>query len=131
MLRKLSLTASLGLSLSFAVAAYSQIAVPSDSVTVQMGNMGPAPAPNGHLQVQYNVNGQGVNQSQGSLIRFDLSALPPGLMSANIQSASLTLFVDSGGNPGTITVCQLAPTPLWSSSTITGTTVPSCSAVAT
>ena len=134
MVRKFFAVASLGLSLSFVMAAYGQTAVPSDSVTVQMGNMGPAPAPNGHLQVQYNVNAQGVDQSQDSFIRFNLSSLPAGLTPANIQSASLTLFVDAGGSPGTVTVCQSAgppTTPLWSSSTITGTTAPSCSSVAT
>ena len=128
MLRKFLVAALLGL--CPVMAAFGQSAVPSDNVTVQMNNNGPGQN-NGHLQAQYNVNGQGVNQSQEALIKFNLSSLPAGLTPAKIQTATLTLFVDGGGNPGTITVCELAASPLWSSSTITGTNMPLCSAVAT
>lgn len=109
MLRKF--LAVIPLALCVAIPPYGQSAFPSDNVTVQLNNTWRWQN-NGHLQMQHYVNGQGVDQSQESLIRFNLSSLPAGLTPANIQTASLTLFVDGGGTPGTITVCELAATPL-------------------
>jgi hypothetical protein len=117
--------------LCFKAAAYGQTAVPSDNVTIQMNNNALGQIGGGHMQIQYNANGQGVNQSNDALIRFNLSTLPAGLNPANIQSASLILFVDGGGSPGTVTVCELVATPLWKASTVSGTNAPLCSAVAT
>jgi Collagen triple helix repeat (20 copies) len=125
--RKLLAGAVLGL--CFAAAAYGQTLVPSATVSVQMNNN--AGANNDHLQIQYNANGQGVNQSNEGLITFNLATLPAGLTAANIQSANLILFVEGGGSPGTITACELAATPVWSPSTVTGTTMPLCGSVAT
>ncbi len=102
---------------------------PSDNVTVQVGSAGGG-MDNGHLQVQYQVNGKGQNQSNESLIRFNLTGLlssNPPVTAADIQSANLILFVNSGGAGGNVTVCELAATPLWSSAAITGTTIPTCS----
>lgn len=107
--------------------ALAQNLTPSDSVSVQMGSNNPG-TNNGHLQVQYSLNGQNQNVSTQSLIKFDLSALAAaGVTSSDIQSANLILFVNSGGGPGgNVTVCELAGT--WSSSSITGTNAPACPA---
>jgi hypothetical protein len=103
--------------------------LPSDNAFVQLSsnNLGQN---NGHLQVQYSVNGQNVNQSTVSLIRFDLSPLlksTPAVSSTDVQSANLILFVDSGGAAGNVTVCELVATPVWSSASVTGNTTPGCS----
>jgi hypothetical protein len=87
--------------------------LPTQSVTVQQGsnNLGQN---NGHLQVQYSVNGQKVNQSTDSLITFDLSPLlasVPIVTASDVQSANLILFANSGGAGGNVTVCELAATP--------------------
>ncbi len=118
------------MTLAFGITSYGQTAVPTDDVTIQMNNNGPAQT-DGNIHIQYAANSQGLNQSHNGLIKFNLSSLPAGLTAANIQSATLTLFVDAGGSPGTITVCQLASSPLWSGATVTGTTAPACSSVAT
>ncbi len=111
------------------ILARAQNLPPSDNVTVQMGSNGGGMV-NGHLQVQYSVNGQHQNQSTESLIRFNLSSLlsnTPPVTASDIGSANLILYVDGGGTGGNVTVCELAATPVWSSSTITGNTIPACS----
>jgi hypothetical protein len=75
MVRKLFAVASLVLSIAIVMTASCQSLVPTDSATVQMGTNTPPPPPPGHLQIQYNVNPQGVNQSWNTRIRFDLSEL--------------------------------------------------------
>jgi len=96
-------------------------AVPSQTANVQMGNNGGSSG--NTIKVQYKVNGQGVNQSWDGFIQFDLSVFPA-LTPAQIQKATLVLFVENGGNPGTVSVCQVATA--WSSSTITGNNAPGC-----
>ena len=76
-------------------------------------------------QLQYNVNGQGVNQSQDAYLQFDLSVFPAGLTPASIQKATMVLWVENGGNAGSVSVCQIL-TP-WAFATITGTNTPVCS----
>ena len=109
--------------------ALAQNLTPSDTVSVQMNTNNPGQN-NGHLQVQYQVNGQNLNTSTESLIRFDLSALTKaGVTPSDVQSANLILFVNSGGGPaGSVTVCELAATPVWTASTVTGTKIPGCPA---
>jgi hypothetical protein len=118
------------MTLAFGITSSGQTAVPTDDVTIQMNNSGPAQT-GGDLHIQYAANAQGLNQSHNGLIRFNLNSLPAGLTAANIQSATLTMFVEAGGSPGTITVCELASSPLWTGSTVTGTTAPGCSSVPT
>ena len=109
--------------------ALAQNLTPSDTVSVQM-NSNNGGQNNGHLQVQYSVNGQNQNVSTESLIRFDLSALSAAHVTpSDVQSANLILFVNSGGGPaGSVTVCELAAAPVWSASNITGTKIPGCPA---
>jgi YVTN family beta-propeller protein len=105
-----------------ATIAWSQ-AVPSQTANIQLGSNN-GPRAGSSIQVQYNVNGQGVNQSWDGYIQFDLSVFPPGLTSAQVQKATLIFFVEKGGSPGTVSVCQLATS--WSSTTITGNNAPTC-----
>ncbi len=102
--------------------AYGQ-AVPLDDVTVQLTANG-GDLRNPHLHVQWNQNAQGVNQSQVSFINFTTSMFPSGLTAPQIQKATLLLFVEKGGQPGNITVCELASA--WSSSNMTGNAFPPC-----
>lgn len=82
-----------------------------------------------HLHIKYQVNGSGVNQSQESVIQFNLAVVPPGVTASNIQEADLVLYIDpSSVTPGTITVCELASTPAWQTGTITGANLPVCNA---
>ena len=96
-------------------------AVPSQTADVQMGSNGGSDG--NTLRVQYKVNHQGANQSWEGFIQFDLTVFPP-LTPAQIQQATLVLYVENGGNPGTVSVCQVATA--WSASTITGNNAPGC-----
>ena len=120
--------------LSASTIAWGQ-AIPSDVANVQLGNSRSGANTGGDdgtggankIQIQYKVNGQGVNQSQEGYIKFNLSVFP-NLTWQNIQKATLVLYVQNGGNQGTFTVCQLAQN--WSSATITGNNAPTCTNVA-
>ncbi len=67
------------------------------------------------------VNVGGVAGFQG-LVQFDLSMLPPGTTAANISAASLRLFVNKVGAPGSINVS--VPIAAWSESTVNGLSGP-------
>src|SRR6201997_1236276 len=88
------------MTLAFGITSYGPMDLPTEDVTIQMNNNGPAQT-GGALHIQYAANAQGLNQSHNGLIRFNLKSLPAGLTAANIQSATLTMFVEAGGSPGT------------------------------
>ena len=98
-------------------------AIPSAVANIQLGTSS-NPNLNNQIQVQYVQSLTGVNQSKEGYISFDLSGYPS-LTAANIQKASLVLYVENGGTPGTFTVCPLAQA--WSPSSINGRNAPSCS----
>lgn len=98
-------------------------AVPSQAVSVQLGSNARARQGN-TLQVDYQVNGQGADQSWEGYVQFNLSGFPSNLTAAMIEKATVVLYVEAGGNPGTVTICQLSQS--WSPSTITGNNAPSC-----
>lgn len=103
-------------------------AVPSQEANVQLGSTAGTRGGN-TFQIQYSVDSQGVDQSSEGYVQFDLSGFPANLTPAMIQKASLVLFVENGGNPGTVTVCQLSQA--WTASTITGATAPTCTNIGT
>ena len=98
-------------------------AVPSQIAGIQNGSNGGAHGGNS-VQIQYQVDHQGVNQSKEAYMQFDMSVFPSGLTASSIQKATLVLNVNNGGSPGVISICQVAQA--WSSSTITGINAPSC-----
>ena len=61
-----------------------------------------------------------VGGAQGylGLFQFDLSKLPPGVTAANVASASLRLFVNKVGSPGTINL--YAANVAWTEGTVNG-----------
>ena len=71
-------------------------AVPSQVASVQAGSWNGGSG----LQVQYDLNHQGYNNSQEAFIQFDLSVFPAHLASSAIQKATLVLYSNSGGAPG-------------------------------
>ncbi len=96
-------------------------AVPSQIGNVQLGsNAGTRGGLN--IQVQYNFFGS-VNHSWDGYLQFNMGVFPT-LTVAQIQKATLVLYVMNGGSPGTVSLCQAATT--WSSTTITGNHVPAC-----
>lgn len=96
-------------------------AVPSQIGNVQLGsafgNRGGS-----SIQVQYAVTGT-TNHSLDGLLQFNLSVFPA-LTPAQVQKATLVLYLESGGGAGTVSLCAAATA--WSSATITGTHVPAC-----
>jgi len=60
----------------------------------------------------------GGTQGYVGLFQFDLSKLPPGVTAANIASASLRLYVNKVGSPGTISL--YAATSAWTELTVNG-----------
>jgi hypothetical protein len=110
--------------LLFAATATWGQAVPSQNANVKLGSNGGTRG-GSDVKIQYNVDGQGNNQSWEGFVQFDLSVFPANLTRAMIQKASMVIYVENGGNPGTVTVCQVSQA--WSSATITGNTAPSCS----
>jgi hypothetical protein len=60
--------------------------------------------------------------STAALVQFDLTALPAGVMSANIAKATLTLFVNKVGAAGTVNI-SVANGP-WTELAVTGTNSP-------
>jgi hypothetical protein len=102
-------------------------AVPSQIADIQLGSKGGSQGGN-NIQINYNVDGKGVNKSAVGLIQFDLSGFPTNLSPSGIQKASVVLFVQNGGNAGAFSVCQAGQA--WSTATITGTNAPTCSGLA-
>jgi len=102
-------------------------AVPSQVANIQEGSNG-SNAGNGKggnsIQLQYQLDHKGYNQSQEAFIQFDLSVFPAKLAASSIQKATLVLYANNGGDPGTISICQVSQA--WSASTITGINAPSC-----
>ena len=60
----------------------------------------------------------GGTQGYLGLFQFDLSKLPPGVTAANVASASLRLYVNKVGSPGTISL--YAANAPWTESTVNG-----------
>src|ERR1700678_4114725 len=60
--------------------------------------------------------------SSGSvgLVQFDLTQLPPGLTAAQIQKATLTLFLDHVNSGGTINVDTVSASTPWGELTVNG-----------
>src|SRR5580692_8687518 len=54
------------------------------------------------------------------LVQFDLSQLPPGVTSAQIQKATLTLFLDHVNSGGSINVDAVSPSTPWGELTVSG-----------
>ena len=82
-------------------------------------------------QDAYYVSGNGSNfgtattvtvGSSGSigLVQFDLTQLPAGLTSAQIQKATLTLFLDHVNSGGTINIDTVSSSTPWGELTVTG-----------
>ena len=98
-------------------------AVPLQIADIQIGDYS-SPHFGTNVQLRYNVDGRGVNQSQVAYIQFNLTVFPANLTPAQIQKATLVLWVENGGNPGTVSVCQVSSA--WFADTITGANAPSC-----
>jgi hypothetical protein len=58
-----------------------------------------------------------INRGSAALIRLDLSSLPSGVTAANIQKASLTVFMSRSAAAGTVDLAQV--TSNWSESAVT------------
>src|SRR5580700_4298758 len=54
------------------------------------------------------------------LVQFDLTQLPAGLTAAQIQKATLTLFLDHVNSAGTINIDTVSASTPWSELTVTG-----------
>ena len=54
------------------------------------------------------------------LVQFDLTQLPAGLTAAQIQKATLTLFLDHVNAPGTINIDTVSASTPWGELTVTG-----------
>lgn len=98
-------------------------AVPSQIADIQLGD-NDGPHFSNKVQLRYNVDDRGANQSQVVYIQFNLTVFPANLTPAQIQKATLVLWVENGGNPGTVSVCQVSSA--WSADKITGVNAPSC-----
>jgi hypothetical protein len=96
-------------------------AVPSQIANVQLGNALGNHGGSG-IQVIYAMTGTG-NHGWDGYLQFNLGVFPT-LTPAQIQKATLVLYLESGGTPGTVALCEAATA--WSATTITGTHVPSC-----
>jgi hypothetical protein len=67
------------------------------------------------------VDVEGANDAEG-LVQFDLTALPPGITGANVAMASLTLFANKVGSPGTLNIS--VANGLWTEGAVNGTNAP-------
>ncbi len=96
-------------------------AVPSQIGNVQVGNgLGNRGA--GDVQVIYAMTGA-TNHGWNGYLQFNMGVFPA-LTPAQVQKATLSLYLESGGGPGTVALCEAATA--WSATTITGTHVPNC-----
>jgi hypothetical protein len=101
-------------------------AVPSQIANVQLGNgLGSHGGPG--IQVIYAMTGT-TNHGWNGYVQFNMGVFPT-LTPAQIQKATLVLYLENGGTPGTVALCEAAAA--WSATTITGTHVPSCVAGST
>jgi len=82
-------------------------AIPSQIANVQAGN-NRGLLWNNALQIQSNTDGLGVDRGQEAYMQFDLGVFPANLTPALIQKATLVLWIENGGNPGTVSVCQVS-----------------------
>ena len=80
-----------------------------------------SPGSSANYSTSPTVNVGGTGNYQG-LIAFDLSALPAGTTAASISKASITLFVNKLGTPGSIDV--YAANGNWSEAAVNGTNAP-------
>ena len=101
-------------------------AVPSQIADVQIGNALGNRGGSG-IQVTYAMTGTG-NHGYNGYIQFNMGVFPT-LTPAQIQKATLVLYLESNGGPGTVALCEAGAA--WSATTITGTHVPSCVAGST
>ena len=101
-------------------------AVPSQIADVQIGNALGNRGGSG-IQVTYAMTGTG-NHGYNGYIQFNMGVFPT-LTPAQIQKATLVLYLENGGSPGTVALCEAGAA--WSATTITGTHVPSCVAGST
>src|SRR5580692_2285259 len=60
------------------------------------------------------------SSSSVGLVQFDLSQLPPGVTSAQIQKATLTLFLDHVNSGGSINVDAVSASTPWGELTVNG-----------
>jgi hypothetical protein len=67
----------------------------------------------------------GSSASQG-LVQFDLSQLPPGVTGSQVQKATLTLFANHTGSPGSINVS--AANGAWTEGSVNGSNAPAIGA---
>ena len=67
---------------------------------------------------------QGATQPLKPFIKFDLSTVPAGTTGAEVEKATLSLFVDSVNTPGTFNVAAVN-TPDWDEATLSGQNEPS------
>ena len=96
-------------------------AVPSQIGNVQLGNgLGNRGA--GDVQVIYAMTGA-TNHGWNGYLQFNMGVFPA-LTPAQVQKATLVLYLESGGGPGTVALCEAGTA--WSATTITGTHVPNC-----
>ena len=80
-----------------------------------------SPGSSANYSTSPTVNVGGTGNYQG-LIAFDLSGLPAGTTAASISKASITLFVNKLGTPGSIDVSAANGT--WTEAAATGTNAP-------
>jgi hypothetical protein len=99
-------------------------AVPSQVANIPEGSNSGGGKVGNSIQLQYQLDHRGYNQSQEAFIQFDLSVFPATLAASAIQKATLVLYANNGGAPGTISICQVSQA--WSSATITGINAPAC-----
>jgi hypothetical protein len=121
-MKKLNRLAIAALALS-PIAGYAQTLTPSADAYVVPGN-----STNYGTSAWVTVG----SSSSFGLIQFDLSQLPAGVTSGQIQKATLTLFVNHLNSAGSINIDTVSPTTPWSELTVNGnTSLGTGSAVAT
>jgi hypothetical protein len=103
-----------------ALTAFGQ-AVPSQIANVQLSNAAGNRTGSG-IQVNYAMTGTG-NHGFNGYLQFNMSVFPT-LTPAQVQKATLVLYLEPAGGPGTVALCAAASS--WSATTITGTHVPGC-----
>ena len=80
-------------------------AVPSQIANVQLGNALGNHGGSG-IQVIYAMTGP-TNHGWDGYLQFNLGVFPT-LTPAQIQKATLVLYLESGGTPGTVALCEAA-----------------------
>ena len=111
------------LSMLWAVTLVRAQAVPSQIADIAVGDSAGSHLHN-NVPIRYNIESGGVSRNQVAYIQFNLTVFPASLTPAQIQKATLVLWVENGGSPGTISACQVSAA--WSADTITGVNAPPC-----